>query len=127
MLLVVVAVDKVPRTNDDDNPVMGFQNPSDDLPLKSTYFQRMERPHFPGNVSNNTTATATATARLPEDSCKGSHYRTWKPRFSRKADTLSCELAYEQFETNLCVLFSWQGLSFFCFIPLHLSVLRLIP
>ena len=70
--------------------------------LNTTYLNQLDASHGP---SNNTSLNLTSSGLLggraaPRDNCKGSHYCSWAPWFSAKADHLSCELAYMKFNPN---------------------------
>ena len=70
--------------------------------LNTTYLNELDASHGP---SNDTSLNLTSSGLLggtsaPRDNCRGSHYCSWAPWFSAKADHLSCELAYMKFNPN---------------------------
>ena len=86
--------------------------------LNKTYLESVDQSHLPRNASAN---------RLPKDSCTGSHYCTWTPWFSKKADSRSCEIAYSLFDQDLYferyVSFFWgmlKGLKAIPVLSIHI-------
>lgn len=80
----------LPMNTDEPGPIPPAYNV-----LDQAYLSALDRSHEPTNYSD----TLLGRPRY-QDSCAGSHYCTWKPWFSAKADQLSCELAYMKFDTN---------------------------
>ena len=89
----------IPSSQTEVNPATNTDNPGPIPPayniLNKTYLTELDESHGPSNYS----VTMLGGIRS-RDSCTGSHYCTWSPWFSAKADQLSCELAYMKFDAD---------------------------